>query len=511
MNETAQAPPFGRLAGAARRLLRGNAEIAALHNRIAACEAEIAELRRAKEAAEAANTAKSRFLASVSHEIRSPLNSIYGYAQLLERADGAGAVQAARTIRRSSEHLANLVEGLLDISQIETRALRLNRDVIRFPALLAQMVDMFEANAAAKGLTFHLERPAALPEFVRGDQKRVRQVLINLLSNAIKFTESGSVTLAVSYRNELATFEIVDTGIGIPPADQERIFAPFERGSDASVHRQSGVGLGLAITRALVDIMGGDMRVTSEAGLGSRFTVRLMLSQPLSPPADATPAAVVTGYAGARRTILLIDDDPAQIAMLRELLMPLGFDVLAAQDGEEGIAIARSAPPDLVLLDISMPGKSGWETADILRREHGPALRIVMLSANAHQFNPGEDGHAANNMFLLKPFEFNALLDVISGQLHLEWIGPGEPEARLPARRSAPAALPLPPEARAALGEIEHLVRIGHVRAIEARIDELAAAFQELGPLVAEMRVCLDAFDLEALAAIARKAGRHGD
>lgn len=501
------------------RIIRGAARgredlaekrVAILEEQMAAYEATIAELKRAKAVAESANEAKSRFLASVSHEVRSPLNSIYGYAQLLERSNGSNAVQAAKIIRRSSEHLTNLVEGLLDISQIETGALRLNREFIRFPALLVQMADMFEPLASAKGLDFQLKRPPALPEFVRGDQKRLRQVLINLLSNAIKFTDRGSVVLTVHYRNELATFQIADTGVGIPEGDIERIFAPFERGSDASVHRQGGVGLGLSITQALVNIMGGEIRVASEAGRGSQFTIRLMLSQPLSQPADSTPAEVVTGYAGRRQTVLMIDDDPSQLTMLRDLLVPLGFDVFTARDGDEGIAIAGQARPDLVLLDISMPGKSGWETAEALRQQHGSGLRIVMLSANAHQFNPGEDGNAANNMFLLKPVEFNTLLDVISGQLHLEWISPGAKDgANAQTRTSRQPPDVLSPRVRPYFAEIERLVRIGHVRGIEAQIDGIAELHPELIHIVEEMRICLDSFDLEALAAISRASQTH--
>ncbi len=476
-----------------------------LKERIAALEAMEAELRRAKVVAEAANEAKSRFLASVSHEIRSPLNSIYGYAQLLERSNGSNAVQAAKIIRRSSEHLTNLVEGLLDISQVESGSLRINREIVRFPALLAQMVDMFEPLAAAKGLDFQLKCPPTLPEFVRADQKRLRQVLINLLSNAIKFSDHGSVTLTVHYRNDLATFEVADTGIGIPDADLERIFDPFERGSEAAVHRQSGVGLGLSITQALVHIMGGDIQVASEPGCGSRFTVRLMLSQPPSKPADSTRAEVVTGYTGRRRILMLVDDDPAQVAMVRSLLAPLGFDVLTARDGDESVAIASQVRPDLVLLDISMPGKSGWETADILRQQHGPALRIVMLSANAHQFHPGGDGAAANDMFLMKPFEFNTLLDVISAQLQLEWTGPGSQGNTYP---QAPATLqPSPPLSRSVqpyLAEIERLARIGYVRGIEGQLDAIATQHPEAVHVVEKMRICLESFDLEALAAISR-------
>ncbi len=480
------------------------AEREALKRRIAQLEDERAEIERAKTAAVAANDAKSRFLASASHEIRSPLNSIYGYAQLLERNEGRNALHAARIIRRSSEHLTSLVEGLLDLSHVESGAVRIQREAIRFPALLEQVIDMFEPQAEAKGLNFRLDCPTVLPEFVRGDQKRLRQVLINLVSNAIKFTDSGEVTLTVSYRNDIATFEVADTGIGIAPGDIDHIFDPFHSRSESLPTPRPGIGLGLSITRALVQVMGGEIRVESEPGAGSRFTVRLMLSQPQSHSADTTPTTVITGYSGRRRTILVVDDDEAQRSLLASLLEPLGFNVLMASDADTAIAIAGDSVPDLVLLDIAMPGGSGWDVTDALRRAHGTTMSIVMLSANAHDQNPGGDGSEANDMFLLKPFEFSTLLDVISAQLWIEWTGSG---LRTIGGGSAegPAAKPrLPALTRPHFAEIERLVRSGNVRGIESQIDAIAASDPAAMPVAEEMRACLDAFDLKALAAIAR-------
>lgn len=469
----------------------------------------IARLTAAKEAAEAANEAKTRFLASVSHEIRSPLNAIYGYAQLLERNEGKDAVSAARVIRRSAEHLAHLVEGLLDIAQVEGGALKLGREPIRFPEFLTQLIDMLQLQAQAKGITLVLDHGPGLPEFVHADPKRLRQVLINLVTNAIKFTEHGSVTLRVEYRNQLATFSVIDTGIGIAAEDAQRIFAPFERVGGAAGER-AGVGLGLAITQALVHIMGGDLRLESTPGKGSCFIVRLMLSQPLTPPTEPAPeAGAVIGYLGRERWVMLIDDDPAHLAMVKGLLEPLGFQVRTACDGESALALAAQVQPDLVLCDVMLAGENGWDVAAQLRLRHGAALRIVMLSGEGPESAGPPHESPANDTFVMKPFDFTVLLDVIAAQLGLEWL-----RAAGACRSAAPPdILRLPvtaaPAAAAHCAEIGRLVRIGHVRAIEAEIDALEALAPEAAPLARRMRETLDSFDLKALAELAK--GGQGD
>lgn len=484
---------------------------ALLADTLAALRSEISDLQRARQTAEAANEAKTRFLSSISHEIRSPLNAIYGYAQLLERGDGKDALKAAKVIRRSSEHLSNLVEGLLDIAQVESGSLRLSRDTIRFRAFLDQVIDMLELQASAKGLKITLDCPQALPEFVRTDQKRLRQVLINLLSNAIKFTDSGEVTLKLHYRNEIATFEVIDTGIGIAADDIKRIFVPFERGSNTAGGagtERSGVGLGLAITQALIQIMGGDIRVESTPGEGTRFIVRLLLSKPLSPPADPPITRTLHNYLGHTRTILVADDDDAHRDMIKGLLEPQGFRVLTAKNGRQAVMRANEAQPDLVLLDVMMGEDNGWEVADDLRRRHGPGMQIVMLSGETPGFDtPGKNG-PANDLFVTKPFNFDALLDVLAQQLALEWSAPqqqGKGDAASTRRFAS-----LPPEiashAKAHLAAIEELVRIGHVRGIEAEIDTICELGPETAEMVSAMRSHLDSFDLTALADLSRKA-----
>ncbi|MDQ4420958.1 ATP-binding protein [Sphingobium sp. DEHP117] len=465
-------------------------------------EQPLAQLVKEKDAAVAASAAKSRYLASISHEIRSPLNSIYGYAQLVERGDGVTATEAARVIARSAEHLTNLVEGLLDISQIEHGVLRVNADIVRFPAFLDQIVSMFHHSAVTKGLCFRYEPPARLPEFVRVDEKRLRQVLINLLSNAIKYTQRGEVCFRVGYAGQMARFEVIDTGPGIAPEDQQRIFHPFERVPDSgSAPSQVGVGLGLPITRAIVQILGGDLELESEPGAGSTFRVTMLLGRVAGQMQETAPMQRITGYEGGRRTVLVVDDDVSQLALSRRLLETLGFDVLAATGGESALALCEQQAPDLALLDITMPGMSGWETASALRGRYGGSLRILMLSANAgERAGQGQGTAPLHDLFLVKPVEIGALLDAIGRALELRWIRDAADVAS-PGRTAAPARAAIPDAALPHIRQIREMLRIGHVRAIEAEIKMLAKAAPEADALVQRLFSCLDCFDLTALAA----------
>ena len=468
-----------------------------LQDEIAAHRLTHDELARAKEAAEAANAAKTRYLVAVSHEIRSPLNAIYGYAQLLEREDGIPPVEAGSVIRRSAEHLTNLVEGLLDISRIESGLLKLRQDVVRLPSLLDHVVDMFRMQAAAKGLTLDYKVEGRLPPLVRTDEKRLRQILINLLSNAIKYTDKGGATLTIRYRSQMAQVDVTDTGIGIAPEDLDRIFEPFERGRSLDAAMQPGIGLGLAITRVLARILGGEVTVSSEVGRGSSFRLQLLLPEPMVAPTGAPAYDRVTGYNGDRKTILVIDDNPSQLTVVQHLLRPLDFTVFAATGGAEGLALAEQCTPDLVLLDIQMPGCSGWEVAAQLRATFGGALRIVMVSANAHEYRAGGDGQSHHDAFLSKPVDLDALLDMIGRQLGIDWIAAGDGQAGREAGQSIGS---LPPAAEPYLVTLRRHVKTGHVRAIETLLTDLEADVPDSAGAVAEMRRHLDDFDLRGLA-----------
>jgi signal transduction histidine kinase len=464
-----------------------------------------AALQKAKEVAEAANVAKTRYLVGISHEIRTPLNSIFGYAQLLERGQLASASNAVRIIRRGAEHLVSLVDGLLDISKIESGLLRLSRERVPLPEFLDQIVDMFRLQAAARGLEFDHQRPPKLPGHVYADQKRLRQVLINLLSNAIKYTAAGRVSFNVRFRSQVAEFEITDTGFGIASGDLERIFEPFERGASASVRAIPGTGLGLTITRLLTQLMGGDLHVRSTPGEGSCFTLRLMLSEAAPASGAQIVARSVTGYIGPVRRILVIDDDPLHCELVSELLEPLGFEVHAARDAASALAQVPALAPDLILLDLSLPDLSGWELAARLRELPGMVgVPILVVSANAHDY--GSLGSGLHEGFLAKPIDLQVLLGHIGELLQLGWRLDG-------AERSGERAAALPgveqPRPRAHLDALYQLGRIGHVRGIEDRLRQLELEDPASQALVAQLRALVANFDLRRYMSVIEAVRSH--
>ncbi|GEP12071.1 hybrid sensor histidine kinase/response regulator [Methylobacterium gnaphalii] len=465
---------------------------------IAAHRITDAKLQEAKDTAEAANLAKSRYVVGISHELRTPLNAVLGYAQLLE-ADPEIPAQRRRgvqVIRRSAQHLSGLIDGLLDISRMEAGRLQVYRNEIRLNDFLDQIVDMVRLQAEAAGLAFRFTRPESLPAVVATDEKRLRQILLNLLSNAIKFTPSGEVALDLRYRNQVMVFTISDTGLGIHPDDLQRIFEPFERGSIAAARNTPGTGLGLTIAHLLAQVMGGEITVKSEVGTGTRFQVRLMLSS-VSRPA-AAPAAIAASpvskeaarnYAGRRRKVMIVDDDEAHRVLMRDVMEPLGIEVTEAPDGATCLTRCAAEPPDLVLLDISMPGMSGWAVAERLRAL-APSTRIAMMSANVHEISPTRGADAPHDAIIAKPFDLRDFIDQLTRMLDLDWM---EAAPTAPPEAPPPAGTPPP---RQAVEELLRLGRIGHVRAIEAKLADIAREDTASAAFAARLQGLVAAYDL---------------
>jgi len=466
-----------------------------------------AALREATGRAEAASNAKSRYMAGLSHELRTPLNAIYGFAQVLEKAGDLPSERraAAGAIRASSEHLAGLIEGLLDISKIEAGRLALNVDLVDINAFLDQIRRIFVSSAAEKGLVFTLRLETPLPALVRIDEKRLRQILINLCSNAVSYTATGEVTLAVRYRNEVARFEVADTGPGIPPDEQERIWSPFQRGAAARAAHHAGSGLGLTITRLLVDVMGGEIALDSAPGKGSRFTVRLMLPAEHVAPREGVHGPVVLHEPPVlqappdARDIMVIDDDAAQLRLAQTHLEPLGFIVHAAASAEAGLALLRNGQglrPRMFLLDVDLPGMNGVEMARQLRQDGYGSAPVLFITGHAREADALVGDEHTPDSVLVKPYRLDDLSARIARLLGDSGGGAGQPRPD----RGAIAAVDASPASAA------ELIRLAE----EGRATALRKALAHPPPwldrsALDRIRAALDVFDLPAIARALRE------
>ena len=343
---------------------------------------DITELLSARRDAEAANSAKSQFLASTSHELRTPLNAIIGYSEMLqEDAEDRGEISAIpdlQKIHSAGKHLLALINDLLDLSKIEAQKMELNLETFALRPLIEQVGTtvrpLIEKNAN------RLEILAAQNlGSMHSDETRVRQVLLNLLSNASKFTERGVITLEGAREGEAIVFRVRDTGIGMTPEQLGRLFQAFSQAEASTAAKYGGTGLGLEISRRFCQLMGGDLTVTSEPGKGSVFTVRLPAAGPRAEAPEVSPASVDAPPTAA--TILVIDDEATARDLVTRSLEREGFRVVGAASGLAGLEAARTVHPDVITLDVMMPGMDGWTVLAALKSD--PALAdipVVMLS-----------------------------------------------------------------------------------------------------------------------------------
>jgi signal transduction histidine kinase/CheY-like chemotaxis protein/purine-cytosine permease-like protein len=466
---------------------------------------------RARLAADQANQAKSRYISAISHELRTPLNSILGYAQLMgeDASIPVHRKQAVSVIKRGGEHLLSLIEGTLDIAHIESGKLTLNLRPMHFANLVQEIAGMFELEAEAKGLAFRFEAQGALPAVVRADQKRVRQILINLLGNAIKFTSKGTVTFRIRYARELAVIAIEDTGPGLSAQEQARIFEPFTRASTPGP-TAPGAGLGLTIAKMLTDLMGGELTVKSAPGEGAVFSVKLFLPEVRLAAGAAglqtgalrpVEALARRGYAGERRRILVVDNEEADRELLVNLLQPLGFELRIAASGHDCLdLLATGYRPEVILMDLAMPGIDGWETIRRVRALGLTRVHIAIVSANAFDKGLEHDVAVSADDFILKPVRHSELLDWLERRLALTWLDALPPRAQAvdDATRRKDWVLPQRPQLDA-LGEV---VSLGYYRGILNKLDEIEAAQPSSAAFVADMRALARRFQFEAM-------GRH--
>ena len=388
-------------------------------------------MRHAKENAEAANRSKSLFLANMSHELRTPLNAILGFARLMLKDHTLQTTQKEnlQTIHNSGKHLLNIISEILEVAKLQAGKIEISNSSFDFHGFLENILFIFANRAEAKGVAFLTNDFSSLPRFINGDEQRLRQVLFNLLSNALKFTQHGSITLDVNFKNNQLEFNIKDTGTGIKEEEIQLVFKPFEQ-AKSTQEQKEGTGLGLAITQELVILMGGNITVSSVYGEGTTFSVKLYITESssgeIAQKSDQTQSILAPKYL-KKYKVLIVDDIYENRSLLVQMVNHLGFNTCQAENGLMAIDQLHNEQPDIILMDIQMPRMNGYEAIEEIRSDDiNPNIPIVLISANVFEEEQEKALECGANAFIGKPIQESEIINALKKFLDVEFISQAE-------------------------------------------------------------------------------------
>lgn len=413
-----------------------------------------AELLLARDAAEAANKAKSLFLANMSHELRTPLNAILGFSSLMRRDPQLTESQRGNLdiINHSGEHLLSLINDVLEMAKIEAGRLQLEIAPFDLGQMVTDVAEMMNLRAQEKGLQLLLDQSSEFPRYIKGDEARLRQILVNLVGNAVKFTEQGGVTIRLGVKQcALPTLvvEVEDSGPGISPEDRQRLFEPFMQFVKGG--SQKGTGLGLAISRRFIQMMGGVISVESTVGKGSLFRVELPVetanpADVLRPEKQGEVAGLAPGQPSYR--ILIAEDQHENRLLLGRLMTGLGLDVKVAENGEQCVKLFQDWRPHLIWMDRRMPVMDGVEATQRIRQlPNGQDVKIVAVTASAFKEQQQEMLDAGMDDFVRKPYRFEEIYGSLARQLGIKYLYRSETEEQAASVTPTPEMLAVLPSA----------------------------------------------------------------
>ena len=465
----------------------------------------------AKISADAASYAKSEFMANMSHELRTPLNGILGYTQIIQGSPNLSKKEqrGIEIIHRCGKHLLTLINDILDFSKIEAHQIKLHSSDFHLPSFLQGIVEICKIKTEQKGLMFIYLTPENLPSGIHSDKRRLRQVLINLLSNAIKFTDKGCVTLQVEVLEIIKEpfsekvrllFHIEDTGIGMKPEVLDKIFLPFEQ-LGATKNKSEGTGLGLALSQKIIEMMNSQIKVKSQVDMGSvfQFEIECPVAEDWTETSSVTRTGRIIGYTGNKKQILIVDDRWENRSLLINLLSNVGFDLIEAENGQDGLEKAIKYKPDLIISDIKMPIMHGWKLLEEVRKiDELQNTLFFFCSVSTSEIDNKKALQAGANYFLNKPVKSKELYRMLAKKLNITWRYSTEDIVKKTVSKPPPKnKIIIPPVSE--LSMLLEFAKRGKIKGIQKELDRISQVDKEYEDFVNELHSFVQSFNINKI------------